>query len=229
MTPGLSILVPVSDKGNEGPVLTFVVRGEYYFLALPASPRPLIFLFLPRLARPILSSLPISFSSAYPLSPSIVHRLTAASPRLASPRSPPFLSVSFFLRSTVSMPPRIDTASQGSKQGRYIRVDAVRQGFGNDPLRTLIYIHRNTQRISRIDTGSMFNRFRLLTYSDLSLSLSLSRGEREIRFHARRFVASTRSDTDNNNARRRRRSRISICFESFEFSYSKRNRGGKRR
>lgn len=86
MTPGLSILVPVSDKGNEGPVLTFVVRGEYYFLALPASPRPLIFLFLPRLARPILSSLPISFSSAYPLSPSIVHRLTAASPHLASPR-----------------------------------------------------------------------------------------------------------------------------------------------
>lgn len=95
MTPGLSILVPVSDKGNEGPVLTFVVRGEYYFLALPASPRPLIFLFLPRLARPILSSLPISFSSAYPLSPSIVHRLTAASPRLAPlPSSPsPFFSV----------------------------------------------------------------------------------------------------------------------------------------
>lgn len=44
---------------------TFVVRGEYYFLALPSRfPFPSFF------ARPILSSLPISFSSAYPSYPS---------------------------------------------------------------------------------------------------------------------------------------------------------------
>lgn len=51
----------------------------------------------------------------------------------------------------------------------------------------------------------MFNCFRLLTYSDLSVCLALARGERERERDsisreelAHRFVAFTRSDTDNN-------------------------------
>ena len=120
MTRGLSILVPVSDKGNEGgPVLTFVVRGEYCTFSLARSllppPPPAHFPF-PSSARST-----HSFLSAYFLSP---HRSSAhrrlASPRLASPHLAPLPSISLFLCSTVSMPPRIDTASQGSKQGRYI-------------------------------------------------------------------------------------------------------------
>lgn len=126
MTRGLSILVPVSDKGNEGgPVLTFVVRGEYCTFSLarslaasPSSARSFSFSFLGSLD-PFFPLCLFPFPPPIP-SPPIAHRLTAASPRLASPHLAPLPSISLFLCSTVSMPPRIDTASQGSKQGRYI-------------------------------------------------------------------------------------------------------------
>lgn len=103
MTRGLSILVPVSDKGNEGgPVLTFVVRGEYCTFSLARSllppPPPAHFPF-PSLARSTHSFLSAYFLSLRlsPLRPSLIGspppRL--ASPRLTSLRSPPspFFSV----------------------------------------------------------------------------------------------------------------------------------------
>ena len=212
MTRGLSILVPVSDKGNEGgPVLTFVVRGEYCTFSLARSllppPPPAHFPF-PSSARSTHSFLSAYFLSLRlsPLRPSLIGspppRL--ASPRLASPRSAPLhLPFSLFHRLYASSNrygiARLETGPV------YIRVDAVRQGFGNDPLRTLIYIPKYTEDIPRIDTGSVFNRFRLLTYSDLSVCLALARGERERERDsisreepAHRFVAFTRSDTDNN-------------------------------
>ena len=102
MTRGLSILVPVSDKGNEGgPVLTFVVRGEYCTFSLarslaasPSSARSFSFSFLGSLD-PFFPLCLFPFPPPIP-SPPIAHRLTAVSPRLASPRltslrSPPSL------------------------------------------------------------------------------------------------------------------------------------------
>lgn len=134
MTPGLSILVPVSDKGNEGP---------YLLLSCEENTTTTFSLFSPPSAHfpfPSSASSPHSFLSAYFLflrlsfPPSLCLLRPSPSPSLIGsppPRSlarfplppPPFFSV----------PPSLclleSIRHQGSKQGRCIRVDGYTTRF----------------------------------------------------------------------------------------------------
>lgn len=160
MTPGLSILVPVSDKGNEGPYLLLSCEENTTFslFSPPAAHFP-----FPSSARS-----PHSFLSAYFL----FLRLSFPPPPPLPPHSPspsligsppprslarsltrfPLPPPSFF-----SVPPSLYASSNRygikarNRAGVYESM-GIRQGFGNDPLRTVIYIP--DRGYPRIDTGS---------------------------------------------------------------------------
>lgn len=191
MTPGLSILVPVSDKGNEGP---------YLLLSCEENTTTTFSLFSPPSAHfpfPSSASSPHSFLSAYFLflrlsfPPSLCLLRPSPSPSLIGSPPPrslaspfPLLPFSLFHRLYASSN-RYGIKAR-NRAGVYESM-GIRQGFGNDPLRTLIYTR---QRISPNRHGlETFKRFRLLTSSDLSVCLSvylsLSRSLLVTRSHVR--------------------------------------------